>query len=141
MLAKINRTYPSFLDDFFGLDRYPARYVNNGFKSLPAVNISEGENEFTIEVAAPGLEKKDFKIDIENDVLTIASLREDNKEETHDHYTRQEFRYCNFSRSFNLPDTVDAENISAAHKNGILNVSIPKKEEAKAKPARQIAIK
>ena len=141
MLAKINRTYPGFMDDFFGMDRYPTRYHNNGFKSLPAVNISEGDNEFIIEVAAPGLEKKDFKIDLENDVLTIASVREDNKEETNDQYTRREFSYRNFSRSFNLPDTVDAENITAAHKNGILNVSIPKKEEAKAKPARQIAVK
>ena len=141
MLARINRTYPSYMDDFFGLDRYPTRYQSNGFKSLPAVNISEGENEFTIEVAAPGLEKKDFKIDLENDVLTIASVREDNKKETNDQYTRREFAYCNFSRSFNLPDSVDADNITAAHKNGILNVSIPKKEEAKAKPARQIAIK
>ena len=79
--------------------------------------------------------------DAENDVLTIASVREDSKEEVQDNYTRREFRYNNFSRSFNLPDTVDVENISAAHKNGILNVSIPKKEEAKAKPARQIAIK
>jgi HSP20 family protein len=145
MLARINRTYPSFMDDFFGSDRYPTRYHNNGFKSLPAVNISEGENEFTVEVAAPGLEKKDFKIDLENDVLTIASVREDNKEdkkeETNDQYTRREFAYCNFSRSFNLPDSIDADNISAAHKNGILNVSIPKKEEAKAKPAKQIAVK
>ena len=141
MLARINRTYPTFMDDFFGLDHYPSRYVNNGFKSLPAVNISEGENEFTIEVAAPGLEKKDFRINLENDVLTIASAREDSKEETMDNYTRREFRYCNFSRSFNLPDSVDGEKITAVHKNGILNVSIPKKEEAKAKPARQIAIK
>lgn len=141
MLARINRTYPGFMDDFLGLDRYPAHYHSNGFKSLPAVNISEGENEFTIEVAAPGLDKKDFKIDLENDVLTIASVMEDKKEETGDNYTRREFRYSNFSRSFNLPDSVNAENITAVHKNGILNVSIPKKEEAKAKPARQIAIK
>lgn len=141
MLAKINRTYPNFMDDFLGMDHYPVRYRNNGFKSLPAVNISEGENEFTIEVAAPGLEKNDFKIDLENDVLTIASIREDNKEKVQDNYTRREFGYCNFSRSFNLPDSVEAEKISAVHKNGILSVNIPKKEEAKAKPARQIAIK
>ena len=145
MLAKINRTYPGFMDDYFGLDRYPTRYRGNGFKSLPAVNISEGDNDFIIEVAAPGLEKKDFKIDLENEVLTIASVREDNKEdnkkESNDQYTRREFAYCNFSRSFNLPDSVDVDNITAAHKNGILNVGIPKKEEAKAKPARQIAVK
>jgi len=123
------------------MDQYPAHYRRNGFKTLPAVNISEGENEFTIEVAAPGLEKKDFKIDLDNDSLTIASVREDKNEESQDQYTRREFRYNSFSRSFTLPETVDAESISASHKNGVLNVSIPKKEEAKAKPARQITIK
>ncbi|HEC41527.1 hypothetical protein LCGC14_2305250 [marine sediment metagenome] len=141
MLAKINRTYPSIFDDFFGTDRYPANYHRNGYKSLPAVNISEGDNDFTIEVAAPGLEKKDFKIDLDNDSLTIASIREDNNQETHDNYTRREFRYNNFSRSFTLPELVDAGNITASHKNGVLSVNIPKKEEAKAKPARLIAIK
>jgi len=141
MIARINKTNPSIFDDFFGMDQYPAHYRRNGFKTLPAVNISEGENEFTIEVAAPGLEKKDFKIDLDNDSLTIASVREDKNEESQDQYTRREFRYNSFSRSFTLPETVDAESISASHKNGVLNVSIPKKEEAKAKPARQITIK
>ena len=141
MLAKINRTYPSFLDDFFGRDFYPVHYHKSGFKSLPAVNIVEGENEYTIEVAAPGLEKKDFRIDLDNDCLTISSAREQSSEDRQDHYTRREFRYNSFSRSFNLPETVNAESITASHKNGVLNVNIPKKEEAKAKPARQIAVK
>lgn len=141
MIAKINRTYPNIFDEFFGKEFYPAHYRSNGFKSLPAVNISEAENEFTIEVAAPGLEKKDFKIDLDNDCLTIASVREDRNEESQDNYTRREFRYNNFSRSFTLPETIDAENITASHKNGVLNITLPKKEEAKAKPARQIAIK
>jgi HSP20 family protein len=141
MLAKINRNYPSIFDEYFGKDFYPVHYRSNGYKSVPAVNISEDDNGFTIEVAAPGLEKKNFKIDLDNDLLTIASVMEDKKDEMNGNYTRREFRYNNFSRSFNLPETVDAENISASHKNGILNVSVPKREEAKAKPARQIAIK
>ena len=141
MLAKINRTYPSIFDEFFGKEFYPAHYHRNGFKSLPAVNIAEGDNEYIIEVAAPGLEKKDFKIDLDNDCLTISSVVEDQNEETRDHYTRREFSYSNFSRSFTLPELVDADNIIASHKNGVLSVSIPKKEEAKAKPARHIAIK
>lgn len=141
MLAKINRTYPGIFDEFFGRDFYPVHYNRNGFKSLPAVNITEGDNEYTIEVAAPGLDKKDFKIDLDKDCLTISSVVEDSKEESQDHYTRREFRYSNFSRSFTLPELVDAENIAASHKNGVLSVSIPKKEEAKAKPARHIAIK
>jgi HSP20 family protein len=141
MLAKINRTYPSIFDEFLGREFYPMNYRSNGYKSTPAVNISEDENGFMIEVAAPGLEKKNFKIDLDRDVLTIASVMEDNQEDRSDHYTRREFRYSNFSRSFNLPETVDAEKISASHKNGILSVSLPKKEEAKPRPARQISIR
>ena len=141
MLAKFNRTYPGFLDDFFGRDYYPAHYVRNGYKSLPAVNITEDENGYTIEVAAPGLNKKDFKIDLDKNTLTIASVREDKQEESNERYTRREFRYTNFSRTFNLPETVDSDKIGASHKDGILYVDIPKMEEAKEKPARQIAIK
>lgn len=141
MLAKFNRTYPSFLDEFFGRDYYPVHYNRNGFKSLPAVNITESDDGYTIEVAAPGLNKKDFKIDLDRDHLTIASVKEDHREESKERYTRREFRYTNFSRTFTLPDTVDNEKINATHKDGILYVNIPKMEEAKEKPARQIAIK
>jgi HSP20 family protein len=129
------------MDDFFGRDFYPTHYERNGFKSLPAVNITESDNGYTIEVAAPGLNKKDFKIDLENNSLTIASVRDGKQEESNERYTRREFRYTNFSRSFKLPETVDSEKISAVHKDGILYVDIPKMEEAKEKPARQIAIK
>ena len=141
MLTKFNRTYPGFMDEFFGRDFYPAHYERNGFKSLPAVNITEGDNAYTIEVAAPGLNKKDFKIDLDKNSLTISSVREDKQEESNERYTRREFRYTNFSRSFKLPETVEGEKISAVHKDGILYVEIPKMEETKEKPARQIAIK
>jgi HSP20 family protein len=141
MLAKFNRTYPSFMDEFFGRDFYPAQYVKNGFKSLPAVNITENDNGYTIEVAAPGLNKKDFKIDLDKDTLTVAYVGEDKQEESNERYTRREFGYTNFSRSFTLPQTVDRDQISAVHKDGILHIEIPKMEEAKDKPARQIAIK
>ncbi len=141
MLAKFNRTYPIFMDDFFGRDFYPVNYESNGFKSLPAVNITEDDNGYTIEVAAPGLNKKDFKIDLDKNSLTIASVKEDKQEESNERYTRREFRYANFSRCFRLPETVDSEKITATHKDGILYVNIPKMEEAKVKPARQIAIK
>jgi HSP20 family protein len=141
MLVKFNRTYPSFMDEFFGRDYYPVHYERNGFKSLPAVNITESDNGYTIEVAAPGLNKKDFKIDLDKNTLTIASVKEDKQEENNERYTRREFRYSNFSRTFTLPETVDSDKISAVHKDGILHVDIPKMEEAKVKPARQIAIK
>jgi HSP20 family protein len=129
------------MDDFFGRDYYPAHYNRNGFKSLPAVNITESDEGYTIEVAAPGLNKKDFKIDLDKNQLTIASVKEDKREESKERYTRREFRYTNFSRTFTLPETVDNEKINATHKDGILYVNIPKMEEAKEKPARQIAIK
>jgi HSP20 family protein len=141
MLVKFNRTYPGFLDDFFGRDYYPLQYERNGFKCLPAVNITESDNGYKIEVAAPGLTKKDFKIDLDKNTLTIASVKDDNHEESNERYTRREFRYTNFSRSFTLPETVDSEKISASHKDGILYVNIPKMEEAKEKPNRQIAVK
>jgi HSP20 family protein len=141
MLVKFNRTYPGLLDDFFGRDYYPVHYERNGFKSLPAVNITENDDGYTIEVAAPGLNKKDFKIDLDKNSLTISSARDDKSEENNERYTRREFRYSQFSRSFTLPETVDSDGISATHKDGILYVNIPKMEEAKVKPARQIAVR
>ena len=141
MLVKMNRMFPSFSDDFRGRDYYPSRYNHYGFKSVPAVNIAEGDNEFTIEVAAPGFDKKDFKIDLENDRLTISSAWESDDKDKNERYTRKEFNYNEFSRTFTLPDTVDNEKITAKHSEGILFVNIPKKEEAWVKPAREIAIK
>ena len=141
MLVKMNRMFPGFNDDFRGRDNYPTRYHSDGFKSVPAVNIAEGEHQFTIEVAAPGFNKKDFKIDLDNDKLTIASAKEANNSENAEKYTRREFNYNEFSRTFTLPETVDGENITAKHSDGILYVNIPKKEEAWVKPAREIAIK
>jgi HSP20 family protein len=141
MLARINRNYPSLFNDFFGMDFYPTHYRSNGYKNLPAVNIAEDDNGFTLEIAAPGLEKKDFRIDIDNDRLTISSVKEEKSEKVHDNYTRREFAYNRFNRSFTLPETVDPEKITAVHKNGILTVSIPKREEARPRPTRQIAVK
>ena len=141
MLVKMNKMFPGFQDDFCGRDYYPTRYHADGYKSVPAVNIAEGDNEFTIEVAAPGFEKKDFKIDLDNDRLTIASAKEANNAENAEKYTRREFNFNEFSRTFTLPETVDSEKINAKHSDGILYVNIPKKEEAWVKPAREVAIK
>ena len=140
MLAKVNSRLPVFFDDFLTRDFQPAYYGNNSFRKQPAVNIAEGDNEFTIEVAAPGLDKKDFNINLENDCLTISSVNEEQREEKVTNYSRREFNYNSFSRSFTLPDTANGDKIKASHKDGILYVNIPKKEEAKARPARQIAI-
>lgn len=134
------RTLPDLFDEFFGKD-----YSNNFFdaeaeNNLPAVNIIEEKANFIIEVAAPGLNKKDFKIDLDHNVLTISSEHKDEKKEENKSYRRREFSYTSFKRSFTLPETAESENIQAKHNNGVLKIEIPKKEGAKEKPPRQIDI-
>lgn len=101
-----------------------------GGSMMPASNIKEDEKLFTIEMAAPGLEKSDFKINLDDDLLTISSERKEEKNEETEKYTRKEFQYSGFSRSWNLPETIDTEAISASYNNGILSVVLPKKQEA-----------
>jgi HSP20 family protein len=109
--------------------------------AVPAANISETDNDFTIALAVPGLSKEDFKIEIENNLLTIFSEKKESKEENTENYTRKEFMVGSFSRSFTLPKSIDTEKIQAQYNNGILNVVLPKKEEEKnAKFKREIAI-
>ena len=140
MLPRIYRSVPSTWDSFFGKDYLPEFFTNGSYKSVPAVNIMEDNDGYTIEVAAPGLTKKDFNINLENKVLTISSERENQVENNEGTTYRREFSYNNFKRSFTLPDSINSEQIKASHKNGILYVALPKREEAKVQPARQIAI-
>lgn len=132
---------PSLIDEFFGRDVFPGFFLDFDRRAnVPAVNIIEGKEDFRIEVAAPGLDKKDFKIGVENNVLTISSEKEEKMEEKDERFMRREFSYAAFTRSFSLPNSVDADKINAKHTDGILVVTIPKKEEAKVKPAREIRI-
>lgn len=109
--------------------------------TLPSVNIKENENEFSLEVAAPGLEKEDFKIELHNDLLTISSEKKmENEVKEGEHFTKREFSYQSFSRSFTLPQTADGDKINANYEKGILKVSIPKKEEAKPKSPRLVEV-
>jgi HSP20 family protein len=141
MLARLNRNYvPAYWDDFFN-DRFfnqlnPAT-VNS---STPAVNVSEDEKGYTIEVAAPGLSRKDFSLEVDDDILTISTEQKESKEEKKQNYLRREFNYHTFKRSFRLPETVDQEQIRATHESGILTLSLPKKEEAVQNAPRQIAV-
>lgn len=110
--------------------------------TLPAVNIRETENDFLVDVAVPGMDKKDFKIDLDNDVLTITSEKTSSNEEAENNYTRKEYSYMSFKRSFTLPKgVVDSDKINATYKNGELQITIPKLEEAKPKPAKLIEVK
>jgi HSP20 family protein len=131
---------PGFVDDFFGKDLLADFFEKDRGITMPAVNIVESGDDFRIEVAAPGLDKKDFNINIENNVLTISSQKEFKQEDENDKYVRREFSYTSFSRSFTLPISVDTDKISAKHKDGVLHVIIPKRDEVKQKPAKEIKI-
>ncbi len=134
---------PSVIDDMFKTDWLGGTTnVNSIGTSIPAVNIQESDENFIVEVAAPGKLREDFKIELENDVLTISS---ENKKEIKEgekakKYTRKEFSYSTFKRAFSLPDSVDNGKISATYNNGVLEISLPKKEEAKVQPKRLIEI-
>ena len=109
--------------------------------TLPAVNVKETADDFILELAAPGMSKKDFKINFQNNLLTISSEKEEKTEDKNDGYSRKEFSYTSFQRSFTVPgNEVDSDKITASYADGILNVKIPKREEVKPKPAREIKI-
>ncbi len=109
--------------------------------SLPAVNVKETNDEFVIELAAPGMEKKDFKINFKNNVITISSEKEDKKEVKKENYTRREFSYQSFQRSFTVAENaIVSDKIEASYNNGILEVKLPKREEVKPQPEREIKI-
>lgn len=131
---------PTFFDDFltnnfFGMDR-----DLEVFKSTPAVNISEHDEHWEIQVAAPGLKKEDFKLELDNNLLTI-SFEKKEESETTGKFTRREFSYSSFKRSFTLPEgTIDSNNIEAQYTDGLLTLTLPKNEEVKNKPKRTIQI-
>ncbi len=131
---------PTILDDFFR--DWSTTNFSDTNTTLPAVNIKEDDNAFTVEVAVPGMEKKDFHIDLEDNILTISSEKKVENKEEKDNYTRKEYSYQSFTRSFTLPkNVVDSDKIAAQYKNGELIIAIPKREEAKPKPARLIEVK
>ena len=125
---------PNLLDDDF----LPT--LSGRTSSMPAVNIREGEKNYTLDLAIPGMDKKDLKIDISEDVLTISSESKEENSEERDGYKKKEFNYSSFCRSFYIPDNVNREKIGANYKDGILTVSLPKMEEEKRNLSRQITI-
>jgi HSP20 family protein len=143
-LGKRAELFPATLDDFFKpwsewFDG--GRWLTRELK-VPAVNITENDSQYTVSVAAPGLKKSDFNIDIEGDMLTISCEKEESKEEKDKNYTRKEYNFSSFSRSFTLPEEVNKEKIEATYEDGELKLVLPKKEEAKKQAAaKHIAVK
>jgi HSP20 family protein len=133
-----------FNDDFFTRDLFNWGLTNNSNTgtTVPAVNIKETANAFEVEMAAPGMTKNDFRVELDNNVLTITSEKNmQNEEKDGEKYSRREFSYQSFQRTFTLmKEVVDEDKIEARYENGVLHLVIPKKEEAKQKPARMIQI-
>ncbi len=137
-LLSVNQPTNPFLNSEFNhlfnhLDTmFPAKSFNNvAYNNIPAVNVKEVENAFQIEVAAPGLKKEDFKLSLHENRLTISAKQENQTEEKTEKFSRQEFNYSSFQRTFTLPKNVDGEKIEASYTDGILHVGLPKKEEMK----------
>lgn len=131
-LVRFNSQFPNAFDKFLkdDLNLFAGRDFSN---NIPAVNIKENENNYSIELAAPGLNKEDFKLHVENDVLTVSAERKTENEHKEENYTRKEFGYASFKRSFRLPKTAQGEAIEASYKDGIVYITVPKKEAAKAR--------
>lgn len=133
-LTKRNTMLPGFFDDFF-------RPWNEWFESdgmrwgkvmtMPAVNIVEGENDFMVSLAAPGMKKDDFDIEVKGNMLTIRCEKEEQKDEKESTFTRKEYNYSSFCRSFTLPEKVNKGKIEARYEEGVLKLSLPKNDEAK----------
>jgi len=117
----------------------PATVTRKANSFVPAVNVKEDETAFHIEVAAPGLKKEDFALNLNNNHLTISAKQENSSEEKEDKYTRKEFSYSSFERSFRLPKNVNSELIAAAYTDGILKIDLPKVEKQVVEP-KQIAV-
>ena len=133
-----NRVFPSVMDELFKDLMGGTQYVQ---KAVPPVNIKETEQEFTLELIAPGLKKEDFNIELDNDLLTVSSeIKSEKTEQEEGKFTRREFSFSSFKRSFSLPETVKEEGINASYQNGILTITLPKKEEALPKAKRLVEI-
>ena len=142
--GNLTNSFPSLFDDWLSrdlLDWNNSNFSNTG-TTLPAVNVKETPESFVVEMAAPGMRKEDFKVELNNNVLTISSeQKNEHEEKENDKYTRKEFSYQSFQRSFQLSrEAVDADNIQAKYENGVLHLTIPKREEVKQKPSRLINI-
>ena len=139
-LTKPTNVLPSFVNEFF---KPWNDWLDNGFEravSVPAVNITETDKQYNVSVAAPGMQKEDFKIALDRDILTISAEKEETKEEKDKQYNRREYNYSSFSRSFTLPAEVKRDKIEAKYEDGVLHLVLPKNETAKV-AAKSIAVK
>jgi HSP20 family protein len=138
IVKRNNLVFPSLMNEILKPDWFGG--LENYKGTFPPVNIQETETGFELELAVPGRKKEDFNVEIDEQILTITSETKKEEEVKEENYTRKEFSYSSFNRSFTLPETVDEEGIKASYENGILRFTLPKKEEALPKPKRLIEI-
>lgn len=129
--------FDDMLDGFF---RKPNTERFGVHGAVPSVNISDNLKEYSLEVATPGLKKDDIDINIENDVLTISSEQKHEDETEEDNYTKREFSYSGFSRSFRLPEDIVRDDINASYEDGVLKLTLPKLSEENKKETKKIEI-
>jgi len=135
--------YVNFFDDFFGRNVMNEFFNNEVKTTLPTANILENEKDYQVELAVPGYNKKDFSIQLNENVLTIKAETKNEKEETKSNgqFTRKEHYYASFERHFTLPDTIKVENIEASYENGLLKITLPKKDEKEIETTKLIEVK
>ena len=136
--------FPSVFDEF--MKPWSDLFDNGGFMgrmlTIPAVNITEDNDSFKLSIAVPGMKKDDLNIDVQGNLLTISAEKEETSKEADEQFTRREYNYSSFSRTFTLPDEVKKDKIDAEYKDGVLWVSMPKTDEAKKQlTGRHISIK
>ena len=137
--TNLNRWKPTLLDELFD-DRWFNFDAFN--QTFPAVNTIEKDNQYLLEIAVPGMDKKDFEIEIQNDLISISSISKQEKEiKDNLNYNRQEFNYNSFHRTFSLPKEVDQSKIKAIYSNGILTITLPKLKEVISKSKKLIEVK
>jgi HSP20 family protein len=142
-IAKLSQRIPAMFDDYF--KPWNEWFDEGGLwgrtMKVPAVNIIEDKNEYLVSLAVPGMKKDDFRIDIDGNMLTISSEKEETKEEAEMKFTRKEYSYYSFSRSFTLPEEINREKIEARYEDGLLKIALPRKEEVKKLSSKHIAVK
>jgi HSP20 family protein len=138
IVKRNNMLFPALMNDIFKPDWFGG--IENTNPTFPAVNIKENETNFELELAIPGFKKDNFNIEIDENVLTISSEIKSGDTVKENNYTRREFSFSSFKRAFTLPETIDEAKINANYEDGILRLSLPKREEALPKPKRLIDI-
>lgn len=142
-LTKFSERMPAVFDDFFKPwnEWFETGGLWGRIMNMPPVNITEQKNEYIVSLAVPGLKKEDFKIDMDGNLLTISCEKVENKEEKEKKFTRKEYNFSSFSRTFTLPEEINKEKIEARYEDGVLKISLPYKEEGRKFSAKHIAVK